>query len=59
MAFQYDDDKPLKIIFILCNGFVRCAGIVLELLYIPFLHAGMSTIVLYPKELNLSGKNKM
>ena len=30
------------------NGFVTCSGRSGELLYVTFLHAGMSTLVLYP-----------
>ena len=50
MALE-EDDKKFKIICKLCNGFVTCLGHIGELLYITFLHAGMSTIGIYPEEL--------
>ena len=36
-----------------CNGFVTCSVNSGEVLYITFLHAGMSTIGLYPEDLVL------
>ena len=46
-----EDINKLKITCQLCNGFVTCSGRGVELLYINFIHAGMSTIGLYTKDI--------
>ena len=46
-----DDDDQLKITWQLCNGFVTCSGNIGELLYIPFLGAGMSNLGIYLEEI--------
>ena len=35
-----------------CNGFVRCKGGSIELIYITFLNARLSTLRQYPEELD-------
>ena len=52
VTYVDDDDKPSKITCQRCNGYVRCDGKNGELIYITFLHAGMSTLGIYPKELS-------
>ena len=42
-------NKTFRITFQIGNGYVRCAGKSVKLLYINFLHAGMATILLYPE----------
>ena len=44
-----EDDTLLKITYQRCNGFVTCKISSGELLYIKFLHAVLSTFVLYPE----------
>ena len=46
-----DDDKPLKTTYQSCNGFAICSGKSLELIYITFIHASISTLGPYPEEL--------
>ena len=48
-----DVDKLFKITCQCCNGYLICAVRNGELLYITFLHAGMSSIVLYPEDIYL------
>ena len=36
------DDRKVKITCKRCNGFVKCSGRSVKLLYITFLHSGMS-----------------
>ena len=52
--FNYvgDDDKLFKIAFKCYNGFLRCANKSVELIYITFLHSGMSTLGIFPADLN-------
>ena len=45
-----EDDNKFKIICQRCNDFVTCSGRRGKLIYINFLHAGMSTLGLYPEE---------
>ena len=47
-----DDDKPFKITCQYCNGFLRCSGSSVEIIYIKFLHYGEPTIGLYPEDLD-------
>ena len=44
-------DNKFRITFQRCNGFVIWSGSSGELLYMNFLHSGMSTLGLYPEEL--------
>ena len=44
-----NDDKPFKITCKSCNKIVRCAVKSVELIYINFLHAVMSTLGLCPE----------
>ena len=46
-------DNKFRITFQRCNGFVIWSGSSGELLYMNFLHSGMSTLVPYPEELVL------
>ena len=48
-----EDDTLFKITCQSCNVFVKCKGKSGELLYINFIHAIFSTLVLYPKSLIL------
>ena len=47
-----EDDNIFKITCQCFNGFVTCKGGSGELLYINFLHAGLSTLVIYPEYLD-------
>ena len=47
-----EDDTLFKIFCQRCNSFVTCKGSSGELLYIAFLHDLLSTIALYPEELD-------
>ena len=47
-----EEDNQFKITFQCCNGFVTCKGGSVELLYITFLNAGLSTLRLYPEALD-------
>ena len=45
-----EDDNQLKTTCQHCNGFITCKVRSGELIYIKFLHSGLSTIGLYPEE---------
>ena len=47
-----EDDTLFKITCQRCNGFVTCKGRIGKLLYITFMHAGFSTFVIYPEDLD-------
>ena len=44
-----EDDNQLEFICQLYNGFVTSSGRSRELLYITFLHSGISTLGIYPE----------
>ena len=48
-----DDDNQLKIACQHCNGFGSCKVRSGELLYTNFIHAGLSTIELYPEDIDI------
>ena len=48
-----EDYNQFKITCQCCNGFVTCYGVNVELIYITFLHAIISTLGIYPEELIL------
>ena len=50
-ATMEEADNQLKITCQHCNGFVICKGRSTELVYITFLHSGLSIIGIYPDEL--------
>ena len=52
MNYVDDDDKPLKIHCSHCNRYIKISGRSGEILYVNFLHAGMTNIGLYPKYLD-------
>ena len=52
VTYVDDDNKPFKINCQICNDFLTCAGKSGDILYIAFLHAGMSTIGIYPEDIN-------
>ena len=47
-----EDNNLFKIICQHCNGFVTCKVSSVELLYITFLHAGLSTLGIYPENID-------
>ena len=47
-----EDDNIFKIICQSCNGFVTCKGRIGELIYITFLHDGLTNLGLYPEEID-------
>ena len=46
-----EDGNQFKITCQSCNDFVACSGSKVELLYITFLHSGLSTLGLYPEDI--------
>ena len=46
-----EDDNKLKITCKHCNSFVTCKDSSGEMIYIPFIRAGLSTLGIYPEEL--------
>ena len=46
-----EDSIQFKITCKRCNDFVTCSGMSGEIIYITFLHSGMSTLGLYHEEL--------
>ena len=49
MTYLNYDNRPLKTTRQCCNGYVNCADISGELIYINFIHVGTSTIGIYPE----------
>ena len=47
-----EDDTLFKITCQHCNGYVTCKIMSVELLCTTFIHAGLSTILMYPEELD-------
>ena len=47
-----EDNNKFKMNCKRCNGFVTCKVRSGELLYITFIHSGLSTLGLYPEELD-------
>ena len=47
-----EDNNQLKITCQPCNSFVTCSGKSGEILYNTFFHAGVSTLGIYPEELD-------
>ena len=47
-----EDDNQIKITCKLCNGFVTFKVRSAEILYITFIHAGLSTLGLYTEEIH-------
>ena len=52
LVTMQENDNKLKIICQCCNGFVTCKVSNVELLYITFLHAGWSTLGIYPENID-------
>ena len=48
-----DDNKRIKITCQRCNGFLIYLGSIIELIYHKFLYNGMSTLGLYPEDIEL------
>ena len=48
-----EDDNQLKMTFQRCNGFVTCKGRSEYIIYINFIHSGLSTLGLYPEYIDL------
>ena len=50
--YVYDDNKPFIITYKYCNRLIICAGKSGELIFIPFIHADMSTIGILPEDIS-------
>ena len=53
VTYSDDNNKPSKITYKHCNGFLRRYGKTGKLIYINFINSGIYTIGIYPEDINL------